>query len=398
MKALFLTSLMLVLPWADNPLMEKFQANEEVLINSRVSHDLYLAGNQITINAPVDGDVMAGGGIILIRDSIADDLVLAGGEISIDGVIGEDLLVMGGEIKVMQSVRGDLIVMGGDITIDENVSIGQDLVLMGGQVHSQALVEGEVLARGGTLYFGGSCEKMLDVQGGKVDINGTVRGETKLAAETISIGNNAQFYSTVHYWTDDDDVNFGESLMDGVQAQYDVGLKPGEESFWTDQPWSWIPLVLIYLGSVLLLIFLIHTFLPKIMEKGSTILYEDTARSFGYGVLYYVGAPLIIVLMLMTVIGIPLGLFSLFLYIFSVLFGLTFSSVVITYLVKKHYHYDWGKGLMIAVSFVIFILLRLLSMIPFLGFMLVGLMVGAAIGALILSFFQKEKTIHTQIV
>lgn len=398
MKALFLTSLMLIAAWADNPMMEKFQANEEVLISSRVSHDLYLAGNQITINAPVDGDVMAGGGTILIRDSIADDLVLAGGEITIDGVIGEDLLMMGGNVKLMQPVRGDLIVMGGDITVGENVSIGQNLVVFGGQVRSDALVGGDVLARGGTLRFGGSCEKMLDVQGGNVSVSGTVKGETKIAAETISIGNNARFYSTVHYWTEEGEVNFGESLMDGIQAQYDVGLAPGEESFWNDQPWNWIPLLFIYLGSVLLLIFLIHTFLSKAMEKGGNVLYKETARSFGYGVLYYVGAPLVIVLMLMTVIGIPLGLFSLFLYIFSVLFGLTFSSVVITFLVRNHYHYDWGKGMLIAVSFVIFILLRVLSMIPFLGFMLVGLMVGAAIGALILSFFQKDKSLQTQTV
>ncbi|MDF9796534.1 putative acyltransferase (DUF342 family) [Catalinimonas alkaloidigena] len=393
MKALFLASLMLFALWVENPLMEKFQAKEEVSIDNRISHDLYLAGSSIKINAPVEGDVMAAGGTVMISDSIERDLVLAGGELIIEGAIGEDLLVMGGNVTIQQSIMGDLIVMGGNVSIDESVSIGQDLIVMAGQVRSEANVSGNILARGGTLYLGGACKKMLDVQGGNIDINGTVRGEAKLASETISIGNEAKFYSNVYYWAEDaEHVDFGPSLMNGVQAQYDVGLELSEEAFWTSSPWSWIPLMLVYFGSVLLLIFLMHMLLPKVMEKSGNILLAETARSFGYGVLYYIGAPLAIILLMMTVIGIPLGLFSLFLYIFSVLFSLTLSAVIIAYLIKEHYHYAWRRAMLIAVSFVIFILLRALSLIPFLGFVIVGLIVGAAVGALILSFFPGKQT------
>lgn len=396
MKAFFLVSILLI-PLTDRPATEKFQAAEQILINTVVDHDLYLAGSKVTLSAPVQGDVMAAGSSIMIRDSIAGDLVLAGGDLVIDGVVSEDLLVMGGTVRVMQPVQGDLIVMGGDVTIDPKASIGQDLVVMAGEVNMEGLVGGNVLARGGKLFLAGICRGNLDVKGGELEINGTVDGTSTLAAERIQLGSDAKLYGNVRYWLEDQAaVSFSPALMNNAQAQYDESLELEETSFWTDQPWSWIPLVLAYLLSALLLIVLINILLPKVMERSGRILNRETVKSFGYGVLYYVGAPLAIGLLFMTIIGIPLGLFLLSFYIFSVLFALSFSAVTLTYQLHDRYDYHWSRGKLISVSFGIFIMLRLLSFVPFLGFALVGIVIGACIGAFIYSFFYKEKIMLAQ--
>lgn len=266
MKTLFFICILSVISLIDTPMEKKFQAGEEVNITTAVHHNLYAAGGKITVSAPVRGDLMAVGGSVIVRDRI----------------------------------DGDLIVMGGDVTIDQAVIIGQDLVVMAGQVSIHGDVAGSMMARGGKLTLEGVCQGDLDIQGGEAKINGTVRGVSTLAAESIALGADAKLYGHVNYWTEEGEVDFTSALMEGAQASFDDTLSLEESSFWVNEPFAWFPFMLAYLLSALLVITLLHILLPKVMEKSGSILNREAARSFGYGALYFLAVPVAVVLLLMS--------------------------------------------------------------------------------------------------
>lgn len=233
---------------------------------------------------------------------------------------------------------------------------------------------------------GGSADERREVK-----INGEVGGASSLAAESIALGPNAQFYGQVNDWLpeESEEVHFTSVLMDDAKAQFDKALSMEDTFLWLNQPFPWIPFVLVYLLSVLLLITLVLVFFPTVMEKSGNLLNQQTARSLGYGVLYFLAVPVAVVLLLMAVIGILLGILSLSLCLFSIWSALTLSAVVITYQINQRYQYHWSRRRLMVISLGIFLALQVLSFVPLIGFELTAIIVGPCMDAFILCFFPQ---------
>ena len=182
---------------------------------------------------------------------------------------------------------------------------------------------------------------------------------------------------------------FTAALQDNAVAQYDATLQSEDEFSWFGQiPWFFLGVA--YLLSVFLLIVILHLLVPQIMESAGKALNQDFVKSFGFGALYLVGIPLAGILLFMTFIGIPLGLFVLAMFIFSLLFGHSIAAVAITYAINLRRHEPWSKVVLMFVSLGIFILLRSLTFTPFIGIFVSVIIVGATFGALLIPLFQKK--------
>ena len=371
---------------------DRFVTQKRVTISHVVTDDLYTAGGEVLVKAPIRGDLIAAAGTVFVQDSIYQDLTLAGGTLEVSGWIGDDILAMGGNIRLRESVQGDVLVMGGDVRLDESALVEHDLVVMGGNVRVVGNIRGNVTVRGGQVVLDGECGRNLDVKGGEVVVNGVVRGTSTLAAESIELGPEAQLYGDVRYWVPEgyQAPDFSAVLV-GSTARLDPTLDMSQEFSWWDSPLPWFSVALAYLLAVVLMIVLIHWLFPHAMELASTALRDNFMQCFGYGVLYLIGVPLLIGLLFISLVGIPPGLFVLFLYGFSLAFGHIITSVVAAYALRDYYHYDWGKGVLMLVSFVIFAVLRVLTLTPFVGFFLSVIAVGACFGALIVPHLRRPQ-------
>jgi cytoskeletal protein CcmA (bactofilin family) len=372
----------------------QFQAREQVIINHPIDHDLYTAGEKILINAPIRGDLVAAGGTVIVRDSIYEDLTLAGGDLTVDGPVADDVLALGGTASLRRSVQGDVIVLGGEVKTTSSSLIENNLVVMGGDVEVDGDVAGSVTVWGGEVTLNGTCQKNLDVKGGEVTVNGTIRGTSVLAAETITLGPDAQLFGNVRYWVPEEaDAPDFTAAMAGGTARYDPSLDVATEFPWFDWSPPGFSIALAYLLAVVLMIVLIQWLFSAPLEQAGAALREDFMRCFGYGVLYLLGVPLLIGLLFITIIGIPPGLFILFLYGFSIAFGLIITASVATYALRYHYKMNWNLGMRIFVSFVIFAVLRVLTFTPLVGLFLSVVAVGAALGALVVPHLRRAKPV-----
>lgn len=162
-------------------------------------------------------------------------------------------------------------------------------------------------------------------------------GPSIIAARKITIGNDASFNNNVRYWNDKGSVDFRQSIKNG-KAIYDPSLKI-ETGRWY------------YLGGLSVL-----------------------------GLLWYIG-----------IIGVPVGLLLLFNYIILILLATVITSLVAAHWINNRFHYQWGFWKLVFAALGIFMVLKLISLMPFLGWFIVLLAICMAFGALLQNINWKRK-------
>lgn len=104
------------------------------------------------------------------NEAKGEDRVVTGGSTRVEAnEVVHDLVVMGGSAEVLGTVTGDLVVMGGSATVRKGATVKGDASVVGGSldVEDGATVEGEVGVVGGKLNRGGQSSLKLKL--GKSD-------------------------------------------------------------------------------------------------------------------------------------------------------------------------------------------------------------------------------------
>lgn len=373
-----------------------FSANikwaKEIVFSDTLSNDTYLLGGTINVYTKVNGDLTAAGGTVSINDSINGDLMVTGGTVLIHGPVGDDIRVMGGTVNITKNVSGDVVVLGGNIQIDKEVVIAGDLIVLAGNVIMDGIIKGRMKAKGGNITLNGNVENGAELKAEQLSINGEIRNNSTLAANKILLGSNAKLYGDVIYWQEDKAFDFGKALIDG-KAIYNPELKLQE------QEWDWKYLgfgiaaffILYFLSAVLCLI-LLNYFFSGHMTKSAELMNSFFIKSFGFGILYFIAVPVLSLFLFITIIGIPIGLFLTFLFVLSILFSNVITATVTANWIKNKYKKDWGKGMLIIMSALCFIALKLVSWIPFIGWLTSCVLISAAFGAILQNLRRKDSS------
>ena len=363
-----------------------------ITITSPVHEDLYIAGGTVTINAPVYGDLIIAGGTLTINDSVMNDLLLAGGTVFIHGYVGDDIRCAGGELHVQQNVAGDLVITGGQVNIDRGVIIGGGLVTSGGKVRVDGEVKGKVESSAGEMIFNGKAWSGFQSSSNTLVMNGTVLGPARLASRHLTIGNDAAFFQPVHFWTRKGTADFRQSLKKS-QAVYDPALKM-DGNYWYFLGRSTILGFIWYLGMVMVFILLMQYLFSNTFKKAGDTVYQSTWRSLGLGLIFFIGVPVLSVVLLVTLVGIPLGLLVLFGYVGVILLATIITSVVAANWINNRFNYNWSYMRLVFTSLALFLLFKLISLTPFFGWLVMLLMACVAFGAILINIhWRKHHTI-----
>lgn len=352
----------------------QFEAGEDVRVSKPYPDDIYMAGGNVTIDAPVHGDCVLAGGTINVNDSVTSDLIIGGGDINVTAYVGDDIRIAGGTIRIDSEVMDDLIVFGGEIKVSPN-----------------AVIHGNVVSYGGELEIDGTVLGALKASGGEIEVDGSVHGPATLSAGSLQIRDGAKFFSDVAYWSEAGEVDFGNSVQNG-EARFDTSLS-WEGNDYADAGTlfglSLLFMFLFVLGGFLIVLVLELAFGKWFSEAAKEVV-SSWSRSLGIGVIYVIGVPILVLLCFMIVIGIPIGLFAMVLYLFSMIFGNFVAGLVITHLWKARNGKDWGVVLTALIALVMAIVLQLLTSIPFLGFVISFGVLCMTYGAIILGIMARN--------
>ncbi|WP_394973031.1 hypothetical protein [uncultured Croceitalea sp.] len=346
----------------------------DIIINKTQEDDTYRAGESIKVNGTVLGDLVIAGGNLVINDSINGDLTAAGGELFLNSYVADDFRIAVGRATIDSEIGDDLVVFGGEVILTENAIIRGNLKCFAGNIE----IKGDVIGK-------------LEIKGADVLIDGTVRETSKIIGEDITIGSNAKFYNEVVYWNSDGEIDFKNTLVN-TKAEFneDFGEEKSELSLTTLGTASF-GLWIFYVLSAFLVILVLHALFKKAFSDAVEGLENNLLKSFGFGLVYLIGIPILIIVALLLIIGIPLGLFATVIFIFSLLLGHLIAALLLTYYFKYKKEKKWGFWNITFIALLLAIVLRLLTIIPFVGILISIIILSITYGALTLKVIHSKK-------
>jgi len=146
-----------------------------LLIPSGVWALASFSGGNVSIVDPVADDVFAAGGTIDVNAPV-DSLTAAGGTITINAPVKGDVIAAGGRVIVNNNVGGKIIAAGGNV--DVNGDIGTNAVIYGGKVivNPRVTIGRDAAITGGEVITGGKVLGNLSVKSDTLEDTGTVGG------------------------------------------------------------------------------------------------------------------------------------------------------------------------------------------------------------------------------
>ncbi len=337
----------------------------------------FYAGEDVTVTAPADILFAAGASIDVESKDIAE-IVAAGGDVDLADVATNRIIAAGGDVTIGGTITKSLIAAGGNVAVREGTKIGGDAILAGGNVEFAGDMDGELAASGGSITVGG-----------RIGGDATLRAREITLRPGTTIGGNLSYSSR------------GElKIPEGVQIAGTVTRMGEAESWNVDVSFGKIiaGFLMALIGAIIaLFIFsgVVLALFSRQIEKAAHVVSDQPLQSLGLGVLLTVALPVSVLILVITIIGIPLGLFTLAtggilaglgIVVAAYWTGMTMRRAVAHDEAKPHFAVLLGWTLLGLVTFC------LVGLMPFVGNLaqIVALMTG--FGALVLSFMSTNRT------
>jgi cytoskeletal protein CcmA (bactofilin family) len=308
-----------------------------------VSSDLYAAGGTVTLHGSVQGDAVLAGGMISTTGSTTQDLLVAGGNLMLAGSVGDDVRAAGGNITLSGNVGNDAIVVGGQVSIQPDVTIGGDAVLTAGTLTVDGQVNGKAILSGGDIVIRGQINGPVEIQAGSVTIaqSAVIRGNlTYKSPQQAKIESGAQILGATNYTP---------------------VARPGPSSYILPALYSFVTL------------FLTALLLGLVLKRLSYLTVSHARTDFWWSVLrgfiFMIVTPVVAIILFITVVGIPLGIITLMLYVVLLMLSYLLSPIIAGALLNKwifkqpEYDVTW-QTILIGTAAVI-----ILSYIPIIGWL-----------------------------
>lgn len=353
------------------------QGRRRIVLPADAVHEgwYFAAGDQVSILGTVNGDVYVGGGVVEIGGTINGELVAAGGQVDVGGTVTDRIFAGGGVVRIAGKVGKSVIAGGGTVIIARDAAVGDNL-----------------LAAAGNLQVDGTVEHEARVAGGDVDLSGVVKGNMEVGSDRFRSYPGAQVGGNLTVAArDSEQVSIAPNTVAG-QIQINVErmkespsiLGMGRATFWFR-----ILFGLTLFATALALAFLF----PGHLRAPGTVLLNHPGKSVLWGFVLLVVTPVLVFILLLTVIGIPLGIFLFFLY----LWFLYASQLVLGIAVGAKLKGVEGKkgwSLFGAVALGL-LLIQVLMFVPIVGTLLIiaGLVFG--LGALVLAAKAGMETLRS---
>lgn len=324
----------------------------------------------------------AGVGLASAQDQRAGGTVTIGPDETHEG----DLEASAGTVVVEGTVDGDLIANGGSVTVTGNVT--GDLTVNAGTVIIGGHVDGELTATGGDVRIrdGATVQGPVEIHGGAVTIDGTIEGDTRIEGETLTVGPTATIDGDLDHQTDEIEISEDATITGTITEREDLGAGPLSDVSLPEIPDTvfsllagiYLFLANLALGALALLL------APRFSDQVSTRGIDRPAVCGGVGLVTLIVTPAVIVMLLLSVVGIPLAFFATYGFIFLAWLGLVYGAFSLG---------TWGLTLVdrdsrwgaLALGLAI---VSLVNALPYVGFLLVAVVL-LGLGALALGIYER---------
>jgi hypothetical protein len=246
----------------------------------------YAAGNRVEITGPMAADVIVAGRQVDISQRVAGDILAAGWRVALTGPADDDVRIAAAEVVVNTTVAGDLTVAGGDVAIGPLTR-----------------VSGRSWITGSTVRINGIIERDLNIAGATVEIAGEIRKPLHVVAEKLEVLGSARILAPLTY-RGSTEARIAEGAIVNGPITYDQIPKNEARRA---RSFTAISSVLFFIHLVLAGI-LVVMFLPQVETSVVSTLRAQPGRSLLAGFVMLVTIPVAALLLVISVLGLPIGL------------------------------------------------------------------------------------------
>lgn len=325
----------------------------DVPAGETLDSSLWAGARTIEIAGTVNGDVFCGAMTLNISGTVKGDVICGAQTVNISGTVEGDVRIGAQTVNISGAVSGNATVAAQTITTDSQSSIG-----------------GDASFGGADAYLNGSIGRDLAIGSNTLRLSGSVNRDIKGTVNQITLTKTAKVGGGIKYTSKDKIV-----IADGAAVGGEVTQKLPDEGkkAWVTFGFFGNALALILALLLLITALILTALFPQLVHAVSN---QGMRRPWWVlltGFLAGIFVPIIIVLLMLTVIGIPLGILLLLGWL---LIALSSGWFTVYYVGRTVWHSQRNPLLITLVGGVI---LLILFMIPFIGFllMLVSLWIGS---------------------
>ena len=293
---------------------------------------------------------------MLLRGSVAGDVLVVGSHVVILGSVAGDVRVVASDVELRGAISGNVSIAGRSLTLTDNASVGKNIAFAGQLFNLASAVAGDV-----QLFLFDPAESHI-AKTASVDGVLTVR-----STKTPTVDDGARLQHAIEHTVPRAvTVSVGDMLFDRVIAFFSMLL----------------------VGLVV-----VHLFLRPSLVIAS-IMSNRPWRDVGWGIAALVLPPLIAIFLAFTVIGIPLAVMIVFVWMILLYSARVFAAVTIGLHLfakldrKKRFH-SIVLPLLLGVGIII-----ALGSIPFAGRIITAFITLWALGGIALFVWTFFREIH----
>lgn len=344
-----------------------------------IAQDYFTAGDRVVIDGTVNGDAYIAGGQVDVNGTINGDLLVAGGQVTVRGSVLQNIRAVGGTILIEGTVGRNVSIVGGSLTLDKSAKINGNAALVGGTISILTPV------------------KMLNIAGGDVSLESTVSGNVMGAVGNLQVFPDAQVKGNLTYWSDKEaEIAQGASVSGTVnfnQTDFKNKLDNSQEKAQKAANGFGMFMRLVSFASALIVGLLLIRFVPVFSSKTADLVSTNFWKTMSSGFVVVVATPVLIVLLLVTLIGVPFAFFVGIAYMSAIYFSKFFVAMAL----GKYLSQSWKSNLSDSWQFVVGIaMFSLLSMLPVIGFFVKLVFLFAGVGALFLTKKEYFTSLRTK--
>lgn len=328
-----------------------------------INDDLYLFGANITVDGTVNGDVIIFGNSITINGDVNGGIIGAGQDIVVNGRVKDSVRVAASAIDISGAVAADLVVAASQVNIVQSGSVGRDLLVAAAAVQVDGPVARDI--RGST---------------GKLVINSRVGGNVDIAGDEVKLESAAGIAGNLTYKSEKTAEQAKEATVKGEIKRVAPPPQPKPSGETIGQAIGGLVAAVVGFVVIFLLVMVVIKYAAALLTGIIVILLArkyvpglvETLKNkpwpcLGYGALVLFLVPAAIALAFALVIGIPLGLAALALYMMAVYLGHIFTGLFIgKWMLRQPADVD-STGRLIAALAIGLLIVYLCGIIPFIG-------------------------------
>lgn len=314
------------------------------------------------------------------------DLYIFDDDVVINTLVDGNIFIMGNNVTIDTQIGGSAFIIGNNITLTENSYIYSNLFAMANSISINGIiVDGYIMAGDLTIEEKGFVYRDLKSVSNNLNIYGTIQRNCFATANSILLKKDnsetiGKILGTLTYSSENELVFPDKAIANGINFKKLVS----EDS---DSVFNYLTTIATILFICLILFLICAWQKPKCLTIFTKLNIITFIKVFGIGLVSIILIPIISFVLLFTVIGIPMSFITMFMYVVLFMISQYIFSIILAHVLLPNSGVLKRLGLTLLISLVIYGL----SLIPYVGYIIRGLVYPTAFGFMILPLFRKKE-------